>query len=42
MSTAGAGAEAYVSANLYDFPKALKVQALPGNRIGVGAELRLP
>ena len=34
-----AAAEAYVSANLYDFPKALKVRALPGGGTGVGVEI---
>jgi hypothetical protein len=34
-----AGAEAYVSANLYDFPAALKVQALPEGRTGVGVSV---
>ncbi len=34
-----AAAEAYVSANLYDFPKALKVRALPGGATGVGIEV---
>ncbi len=34
-----AAAEAYVSANLYDFPKALKVRALPGGGTGVGLEV---
>ncbi len=32
-----AGAEAYVSAHLWDFPAGLKMQALPGGRTGVGA-----
>ena len=36
-----AGAEAFVSANLYDFPKALKVRALPGGATGVGLEIPL-
>jgi hypothetical protein len=36
-----AGAEAYVSANLYDFPAALKVEALPGGRTGVGVSVPL-
>jgi len=31
-----AAAEAYVSANLYDFPRALKVQVLPSGATGVG------
>jgi len=34
-----AGAEAYVSAHLHDFPKDLKIQAVPG---GVGLSLPLP
>jgi hypothetical protein len=38
-----AGAEAYVSANLYDFPKALKIRALPlgPGTVGVGVEVPL-
>ena len=36
-----AGAEAYVSANLYDFPAALKIQTLPGGRTGVGVSVPL-
>jgi hypothetical protein len=36
-----AGAEAYVSAHLYDFPAALKVRALPGGRTGVGLSVPL-
>ena len=36
-----AGAEAYVSANLYDFPAALKLQTLPGGRTGVGVSVQL-
>jgi hypothetical protein len=36
-----AGAEAYVSAHLYDFPAALKIQALPGARTGVGVSVPL-
>jgi hypothetical protein len=36
-----AAAEAYVSANLYDFPRALKVRALPGGAVGVGLEVPL-
>jgi hypothetical protein len=36
------GAEAYVSANLFDFPKALKIQALPDGRTGVGVSVPLP
>jgi hypothetical protein len=35
-----AGAEAYVSAHLWDFPAALKMQALPGGRAGVGVSVR--
>jgi hypothetical protein len=34
-----AAAEAYVSANLYDFPHALKARALPGGATGVGIEV---
>ena len=37
-----AGAEAYVSANLYDFPATLKVRALPGGATGIGLEVPLP
>ena len=36
-----AAAEAFVSANLYDFPKALKVRSLPGGATGVGLEVPL-
>jgi hypothetical protein len=36
-----AAAEAYVSANLYDFPAALKVRVLPGGRAGVGISVPL-
>ena len=36
-----AGAEAYVSANLFDFPGALKVRTLPGGATGVGLEVPL-
>ena len=36
-----AGAEAYVSANLYDFPAALKLRTLPGGRTGVGLSVPL-
>jgi hypothetical protein len=36
-----ASAEAYVSANLYDFPATLKVRALPGGATGVGLEVPL-
>ena len=35
------GAEAYVSALLYDFPVALKVQRLPGGGTGVGVSIPL-
>ena len=34
-----AGAEAYVSANLYDFPPALKIRRLPDGATGVGIEI---
>jgi len=37
-----AGAEAYVSAHLYDFPASLKVRSLPGGATGVGVEVQLP
>ena len=37
-----AGAEAYVSANLYDFPAALKVRRLPDGATGVGLEVPIP
>ncbi len=37
-----AGAEAYVSANLYDFPVSLKARALPDGATGIGVEVRLP
>ncbi len=36
-----AGAEAYVSANLYDFPAALKMKQLPGGRTGIGVSVPL-
>jgi hypothetical protein len=36
-----AGAEAYVSANLYDFPKGLTIRPLPDGRIGFGLEVPL-
>ena len=36
-----AGAEAYVSANLYDFPATLKVRRLPGGATGIGVEVPL-
>jgi hypothetical protein len=32
-----AGAEAFVSAELWDFPSELKIRSLPGGRLGVGA-----
>jgi hypothetical protein len=35
-----AGAEAFVSAYLWDFPVELEQRALPGQRIGVGARIR--
>ncbi len=34
-----AGAEAFVSAELWDFPSELKARPLPGGRIGVGPTL---
>jgi hypothetical protein len=37
-----AGAEAYVSAYLWDFPVELEQRALPGNRLGVGARIPVP
>ena len=37
-----AGAEAYVSANLFDFPAALKIRRLPDGRTGIGVEAPLP
>jgi hypothetical protein len=37
-----AGAEAYVSALLYDFPAALKAQRLPGGATGVGVSIPIP
>ena len=37
-----AGAEAYVSANLYDFPASLKVRQLPDGSTGVGLEVPIP
>jgi hypothetical protein len=37
-----AGAEAYVSANLFDFPKALKIQRLPDGRTAIGVSAPLP
>ncbi len=36
-----AGAEAYVSANLYDFPAALKIRSFPDGRTGVGVTVPL-
>jgi hypothetical protein len=36
-----AGAEAFVSANLWDFPADLRATKLPGGAVGVGVELRL-
>ena len=36
-----AGAEAYVSANLFDFPAALKIRARPDGRTGVGVSVPL-
>ena len=35
-----AGTEAFVSAHLYDFPAALKAQALPDGSTGVGVQVR--
>jgi len=35
-----AGAEAYVSAYLWDFPVELEQRSLPGDRVGVGARVR--
>lgn len=37
-----AGAEAYVSAYLWDFPVELEQRALPGHRLGVGARIPVP
>lgn len=37
-----AGMEAYVSANLYDFPGELQARALPGGRTGLGITLPIP
>ena len=34
-----AGAEAFVSAELWDFPLTLEARALPANRVGLGATL---
>jgi hypothetical protein len=36
-----AGAEAYVSAHLWDFPADLTARTLPGGSVGVGLEVRL-
>jgi hypothetical protein len=36
-----AGAEAYVSAHLWDFPADLAARALPGGSVGVGFDIRL-
>jgi len=35
------GAEAFVSAHLWDFPADLAMQKLPGNAVGLGVEIRL-
>jgi hypothetical protein len=35
-------AEAFVSAELWDFPSELKLQALPGGGVGVGAAIPFP
>jgi hypothetical protein len=37
-----AGAEAYVSAYLWDFPVELEQRALPAGRVGIGARLPFP
>ena len=37
-----AGMEAYVSANLYDFPGELQARILPGGRRGLGVTLPIP
>ena len=37
-----AGMEAYVSANLYDFPGELQARVLPGGRRGLGLTLPIP
>jgi hypothetical protein len=37
-----AGMEAYVSANLYDFPGELQARVLPGGRRGLGITLPIP
>ena len=36
-----AGAEAYVSAHLWDFPADLAARGLPGGSVGFGVEVRL-
>jgi len=36
------GAEAYVSAHLFDFPAALRIDRLPGGRTGIGVTIPLP
>lgn len=36
-----AGMEAYVSANLFDFPGDLRARPLPGGRTGIGVQLPL-
>ncbi len=36
-----AGAEAYVSANLYDFPAALQIRTLPDGKTGIGVSVPL-
>lgn len=35
------GAEAYVSAHLFDFPAALRIDRLPGGRTGIGVTIPL-
>jgi hypothetical protein len=37
-----AGTEAYVSANLWDFPAELEARALPAGSVGLGATVYLP
>jgi hypothetical protein len=37
-----AGAEAYVSAYLWDFPVELEQRTLPGSRVGLGARIPFP
>ena len=37
-----AGAEAFVSAHLWDFPVELETQTLPGRRAGLGLRVALP